>query len=289
MSDDRSEEPIMDDVDWSRLSLARLERIRSRVSQEIHRRKRGGERPVPAADAPSRRRYAASLARVCPHRLRGSLHEYQRCVFIVSLGNKKFVESERLEASIQWIARHFTECVILVGDSVYRLTLEIRHGSSGDQARRDALRAGQAFIDEHGPLFERYADRCRFEFRSSSEVEKQPCYEIHYQAFQDIYRTDEPFHGLVDSFARTYLDRGHGAKPGQTDEARPNHHLAMTYLLEESAIFTCLADEGWSALVYPGSIRTFEEISEGLHPSVPESLQGMVWVSLRLKKKPARS
>ena len=43
--------------------------------------------------------------------------------------------------------------------------------------------------------------------------------------------------------------------------------------------------EPGSVLVYPGSIRTFEEISEGLHPEVPEPLRRTVWVSLRLKKK----
>ena len=55
----------------------------------------------------------------------------------------------------------------------------------------------------------------------------------------------------------------------QEDYNKEKMYLGTTYLLEESALFTCLATQGWSVLVYPGSIKTFEEILEGLHPEVP--------------------
>ncbi|NEQ74454.1 MAG: hypothetical protein F6K23_16295 [Okeania sp. SIO2C9] len=96
---------------------------------------------------------------------------------------------------------------------------------------------------------------------------------------------------MVNSFAQIYLNRDEQMKGENQpkDYNKEKIYLGTTYLLEESALLTCLAKQGWSVLVYPGSIKTFEEISEGLHPEVPLPLKQMVWVSLRLKKWNAKS
>ncbi len=101
-----------------------------------------------------------------------------------------------------------------------------------------------------------------------------------------MLKISESFQSLVNSFAHKYLNRVEPAAEKQVDELLQRQtRLATTYLLEESALFTCLAQFGWTVFVYPGSIKTFEEISEGLHPEVPSPLKQMVWVSLRLKSK----
>ncbi len=118
----------------------------------------------------------------------------------------------------------------------------------------------------------------------TSQIEKRSDFKSYYEELQSLYRKNEFFQSLVNSFAQTYLNRGEQLEA--TDELGQKH-LATTYLLEESALFACLAQEGWSVFVYPGSIKTFEEISEGLHPEVPLPLQQTIWVSLRLKQKTA--
>jgi CRP/FNR family cyclic AMP-dependent transcriptional regulator len=60
--------------------------------------------------------------------------------------------------------------------------------------------------------------------------------------------------------------------------------MATLYLLEESAIFALMNRDGWPVLVYPGSIRTFQDIAEGRFPGVPEHLGSLVFVSLRLNR-----
>lgn len=115
-----------------------------------------------------------------------------------------------------------------------------------------------------------------------SEVEKRPDFNIYYEQLQNLYKKNESFQTTLDSFAQRYLNRGEQVVAEQMFELRQNY-LARTYLLEESALFTCIAKEGWQVFVYPGSIKTFEEISEGLHPEVPESLKQIIWVSLDLK------
>ena len=231
--------------------------------------------------------YKVTIAKVLPRSLKASLNEYQQCVFIVSLGSKNYIDHNRLEASISWISQHFHACTVLVCDSIYRLTLEVNDQISGQESRTRAFYTGQEFIEQNTGLFQRYSAKCRFIFKPSSEIEQHPDFKAYYQEFQDLCKTSESFNKLVNAFAENYLSRGQRTEEERSGGLlRQKKHLAITYLLEESALFTCLVQEGWQVFIYPGSIRTFEEIAEGLHPQVPPLLQRIVWVSLRLRSRP---
>lgn len=288
MSSNKDQEKIIENFDWSELSLEHLNQLQSKISKAIALKRQELQLTKNTANLSINYGYKATLAKVFPERLGSSLSEYQKCVFIISLGSKNFVDSKRLKACIKWISENFKTCVVLVGDSVYRLTIEVRLGIKGDEAWLEAMRAGEKFVIENSFLFEQYSESCRFEFRMTSEVEKQSQFNIYYQELQSLYQKNESFQSMVNSFAQTYLNRSEQVKTEQVEEFRQKH-LATNYLLEESALFTSLAKEGWQVFIYPGSIKTFEEISEGLHPEVPLPLKQMIWVSLRLKKRNAKS
>ena len=290
MSSHIDEEKIIETIekfDWNQLSLEELKLLQSQISKAINFKIQNSELTKNTEKIGNKYAYKAISKKVFPHQLQDSLFKYQKCVLGVSLGSNNFVYSERVEACIKWICQNFTACVVLVGDSVYRLTVEVREGLKGNEARLEAFHTGQEFLNKNSVLFEQYSQSCRFEFRLASEIEKQSDFKSYYEELQSLYRKNESFRSLVNSFAQIYLNRGKQVEQEETDEADEQKHLAITYLLEESALFTCLAKEGWTVIVYPGSIRTFEEISEGLHPEVPEPLKQMVWVSLRLKQKTA--
>ena len=275
----------LESFDWDQLSLEQLKRIQSRVGKAIGL-KQQALKTVQADSSPiPKTGYKATISKVFPNHLQSRLFEYQRCIFIVSLGSKNF-EKRRLKASIRWISEHFKTCLVLIGDSVYRLTLEVRGQAQekDNESLSKALYMGQKFLNENRLLFEHHATACDFIFKFTSEIDKQEKFEAYYQEFRDLYKTNESFAQLVNSYAETYLSRRE-----QVDVvgsvAHNQSQLAIDYLLEESAIFTCLAEDGWSVFVYPGSIKTFEEIAEGVHPEVPFFLKKMIWVSLRLKKK----
>ncbi|NER37298.1 MAG: hypothetical protein F6J93_25590 [Oscillatoria sp. SIO1A7] len=113
----------------------------------------------------------------------------------------------------------------------------------------------------------------------TSEVEKESDFQIYYEELQSLYRKNGLFESMVNSFAQKYLSRLEWQKREQTDDIRKKT-LATMYLLEESACIACIVKKRWPVFVYPGSIKTFEEISEGLHPEVPEPLKQMIWVSI---------
>ncbi|MDJ0676111.1 MAG: tRNA-dependent cyclodipeptide synthase [Calothrix sp. MO_167.B42] len=287
MSSNRDEKTIIENYNWDQLSLERLKQIQSEISKAIYRKGYDLELTQSTTNGIPIYQYKVSLANVFPHNLLSSLFEYQHCVFAISLGSNNSVYSERIEACIKWISEHFKTCMVLVGDSIYRLTIGIRNRELNDhEARLEALDTGQEFINQNYLLFEQYSQSCCFEFRLASQIEKQSDFEAYYQEFQSLYRHNESFQRMVNSFAHTYLNRVKQAQEAQLEELfQKKKHQAITYLLEESALFTCLAKERWQVFVYPGSIKSFEEIASGLHPQVPLPLKQMIWVSLRLRKK----
>ncbi len=284
-------ENLVENFDWSQLSLEHLKLLQSQISQAINLKIQDLQLTENTDNLNENHGYKASVAKVFPHTLnsqRSSLSDYQKCVFITSLGGNNFVNSKRLEACIKWISKNFKGCLVLVCDSIYRLTIEVTQGIKGHDAWLEAIRTGEKFVNENGLLFEQYSEKCRFDFKIASEILERSDFNIYYEELQSLYQKNESFQNMVNSFAETYLNRGEQLEIEKAYQLRQKY-LATTYLLEESALFTCLAKEGWQVFVYPGSIKTFEEISEGLHPKVPLPLKQMIWVSLRLKKRNAKS
>lgn len=282
MNSHSDQETIIDNVDWNQLSLEHLKLLRSRINKAIDLKRHELYLTNSTTNNTLISGYRVSLGKVSPAHLRSSLSEYQTCIFGISLGNKNFVDRKRIEACIKWISENFNACLVLVTDSIYRLTIEVRQGVKGDEARLEAIRTGEKFIDQNYSLFEQYSGSCQFKFKKASKIEHQSDFKIYYEELQSLYKNNESFQGLVNLFSQNYLNRIQPVETEQVDERR--QHLGITYLLEESALNACLAKQGWLVVVYPGSIKTFEDISEGLHPEAPEPLQQMIWVSLRLKK-----
>ncbi|NEO54088.1 MAG: tRNA-dependent cyclodipeptide synthase [Okeania sp. SIO3B5] len=280
MNSYRDQETIIENFDWNQLSLEQLKLIQSKICKAIDIKKQD-------LNLTQIQEYKASLAKVFPTRIRSSLSDYQKCVLLTSLGSKHFLNPKRIEACIKWISKNFQTCVVLVSDSIYRLTIQVTQELKEDEALFEAIQTGEKFINENSYLFDQYSQNCKFEFQKASQIEKQSEFEIYYQNFQHLYQKDQSFQNMVNSFAQIYLNRNEQMKAEnkQKDYNKEKMYLGTTYLLEESALLTCLAKQGCSVLVYPGSIKIFEEISEGLHPEVPLPLKQMVWVSLRFKKR----
>ncbi len=277
----------IENIDWNQLSLEQLKLLQSKICKAIDIKRQDLYLRESTGKMSQTHGYKASLAKVSPSHLRASLSEYHKCVFGISLGSKKFVDSKRIEACIKWISENFQSCLVLVADSVYRLTIEVREGLKRDEAKLLAIHTGKKFIDENYFLFEQYSRSCEFEFKMTSEIEKESAFEIYYQEFHYLYQENQSFQKIINSFAEKYLNRGEQVVEVNKqieDYNGEKMYLSTTYILEESALNACLVKEGWSVFVYPGSIKTFEEISEGLHPEVPEPLKQMIWVSLRLKQ-----
>lgn len=228
-------------------------------------------------------RYNVNIAKVAPKRLKNTLlEEYDKCFLGISLGNPN-LEDTRFEACVEWISENFSECALVVGDYLYRFTLQIIRDEPPESLKKEALRIGNNFKDKYNSIIKKYSNSCNFQWLPiSSVVQKNANVETYLVFYRDLYQNNLKFQMLVDEFSTIYLERI--ALKHETD-TEINRQCAIDYLIEEIAVFTDLYEQGWSALIYPGSIKIFEEIAEGvLGAAIPPALQKLIFVSLNLNK-----
>ncbi|NEQ74453.1 MAG: hypothetical protein F6K23_16290 [Okeania sp. SIO2C9] len=77
MNSYRDQETIIENFDWNQLSLEQLKLIQSKICKAIDIKKQD-------LNLTQIQQYKASLAKVFPTRIRSSLSDYQKCVFITT-------------------------------------------------------------------------------------------------------------------------------------------------------------------------------------------------------------
>ncbi len=229
----------------------------------------------------TRPRYRVLVSAVSPESARQELKNYESCILGLSLENESF-STAKLVAITDWISKHFKKCTVMIGDSLHRITLQTDQGLQENKALNKALLLGREYIDRESLVFERHADTCSFDIVLSSEIQKWDDYVEYYEKIQHLFGQGEKFANSVKSFAKTFILRRF--KQNSEDFNRCVE-MSCRYLLEEFAIFACLAQSGLSVMVYPGYLAIFEEIAEGQHPDVPDCLQKIIHVSLHLRRR----
>ncbi|MCU5771215.1 tRNA-dependent cyclodipeptide synthase [Erwiniaceae bacterium BAC15a-03b] len=229
-------------------------------------------------------RYRASTAQVFPAHLRESIvsggASRHICFLGVSLENKNF-ENNRLSAMLEWIAKRFVSCKILVGDSIHRITLEATKGMPPDQALAHGLKLGQKFIAENEQLIYRFQHKVKCEFITCSEIQKHKDYNRIRLEIDDYFAKSPDFRASIALFSRKYHEKNW--QDLNPSELSARIRRSADYFLEEFAIFACLAREGIDVMVYPGTFSSLADIAEGKFPGVSTDLEQVKFVSLRLK------
>ena len=231
---------------------------------------------------PQTRHYRAKTDSVSPASHRTTFEREPRCFLGVSLENTNF-SHEKLLGMLEWIARRYVQCTVLIGDSIHRLTLEATRGLAAADARREALRLGQEFLSVEQAAFAAYASTTAFSFVTCAAVQATSEYASFYERLFALFTEDESFRSSVERFACAYHEK-HGPTISPAERAE-RVRRSCQYFLEEFAIFACLAREGVKVMVYPGSFSSLAEIAAGLHPGAPDELRELTVVSLKLKRR----
>lgn len=229
-------------------------------------------------------RYKAAMHKVAPASATHFGDKGNRAMLGVSLGNANF-EGARLEASLEWISERYDHCALVLGDSVYRLTLMLLEGICEEDARIKALAAGQEFAREWAPLLRQFSGRCTFEILPFSQIEGREGFAGYRDALHALSRDNAEFGASVEAFADLYLGRGDKLDNPYAVDAETAGTIARDYLLEEAALFCLLQEDGWPVLIYPGSIDSIADLCEGRFPGTPEPLTRLAFLSLALRKR----
>jgi tRNA-dependent cyclodipeptide synthase len=226
--------------------------------------------------------YRAKQERVSPRSAAPGLKNQRRCILGISLQNENFERPERLDAILDWIEVNFDECLILLGDSIHRLTLQIRNPGLGEsEAQGRALELGRRFMATNGHLFEGHGLRCRVTPLAMSDPSYRDRHQDWIERLVAFHEGSEPYRRVVGTFASDFARR---QAAGYRIVAEEDLRRATQYLLEEAAFCGILGDQRLNVLVYPGSIDPFVAVSEGKIPDAPEPLRTLQLVGLALER-----
>lgn len=181
----------------------------------------------------------------------------------VSLGRDtdKF-RGEKLGAIVAWIGTRATSCLVLVGDGIHRLNLQMECGLGEEESDVSACQYGADFVHDSRQLL-LAESRCRFDIAFCSEVQKTNGYTRWYTELSSAYRDNADFRSSLDEDAQGWIERRRRAGRLDVSTAAANA-LSARYLLEELAIFSCLAETGFRVMVYPGKeLETTRRIRYG--------------------------
>jgi tRNA-dependent cyclodipeptide synthase len=288
-------------IAWDQLEVEELAAIQRQVRTAIDAKRKaagtqrqmergvGRDRRLPPPLYPGKAGYRALVSQVAPAEQRASVDKIDRCILGVSLGGGNALEfhGAKLEATVRWIASRATRCCVLVGDSLGRISLEVREGLAPEVAEREARALGRRYAAETEAIFRHYTtDEVSFEIRYGTDYADHRSFRPYLHEVHTLYRENDAFRALVHAFGGVYQART--ARSLTSSDAALSEHwlrLAHDYLLEEIALFACLAEDGWPVLVYPGSIDSIIEVAEGRHPGVPAPLGALQFIALWLDAK----
>jgi tRNA-dependent cyclodipeptide synthase len=225
-------------------------------------------------------KYRIEIDQVFPEIKLDALENYSHCMLGFSLQSRSFIPG-KLAGMTEWISAHFSECTVIIADSIHRHTLEI-DGVPTKYALNQALRLGREAIDHNAMIFNRHQEQCKFNFVLCSDLQKEDDYHVYYKNLVKLFEEDENFKRSVKSFADMFVkDRPH-QKPELID-----YHIQLSshYFLEEAACVALLVKKGVFILLYPGAITAFQELCQGQFSTAPKEFEDMINVSLHLKRR----
>jgi len=296
-----ADRPLWHRIAWEQLEVDELAAVQRQVRAAIDAKRKlagklrqmdrgvGQELRLPQPIHAGKSGYRALVSQVAPAHQRASVDRLDSCILGVSLGGGNALEfhGAKLEATVRWIASRARRCCVLIGDSLGRISLEVREGLAPEVAEREAFALGRRYATETEAIFRHYTtDDVSFEIRFGTDYADHKNFRPYLHDVHTLYQKDQAFRELVHGFGGEYQART--ARSLESSDARLIErwqHLAHEYLLEEIALFACLAEDGWPVLVYPGSIDSIIEVAEGRFPALPAPLRALQFIALWLDAK----
>ena len=205
------------------------------------------------------------------------------CILGVSLESADF-HTTKLITITEWICNHYSSCVVMLGDGLYRITLQLDSDVSENEALEHSKWLARDFVHSQLLVFIFRESRCRFDFKFSSEIQSTDCYSRYYSQLWSLFWNNKQFQHSCRAFADQFLQR----KPQRRVNADRHLEMSCRYLLEELAVICCLAHDSPCSFIYPGSLSILDEIAHGKHQGVPLCLLNIDYVELKLKHRHKR-
>jgi tRNA-dependent cyclodipeptide synthase len=181
---------------------------------------------------------------------------------------------DRNKAGIEWTANNIANFACLLGDSLYRMTLRIRHGWSY------AITAGSDFIDRLTSDMLVVPKIIR-----TSRVLESKEFPLASSLIASAFNYNFEFRKSVLNDANQYCERQ--IKNNRLGISLQDAiDISIAYLLEEFAIYHLLAEKNWLVDVYPGpGMSTLSKLITGDVKGVSVALERRKFIELEFKER----
>lgn len=234
--------------------------------------------PVPVREEGGADRNFNAPYRVKPKRTPG-LEAMSRCSIEASIGNR-YLDGDYLGAIVEWVNRTFRECVINLGDTLYRHNLI---ETLGEAAAHDAARSlGDAWLARNAGAIDALRIPCRI-VRWDHWL-THPEFPALHRKMRAYYRDNYFFRGIVARDVNRFLERKGGSADSEKDRG-----CSIDYILEELAADTLLSRQYRLARLYPAEpLATYVYVSRTDIPADLRGLDNALYVRLSFCKRGRR-
>jgi tRNA-dependent cyclodipeptide synthase len=166
----------------------------------------------------------------------------------VSPSNRLTASEARLYEVFQWMQRSVSQFDVVIGDYFHRHNIEDLEGRQPSEALEIATEQGKA----HARRVQLVLDQLKLtavKVRCASAISKRPDFGPALHEMESAWHSNTNFAQLIDQGTEAFLRR-FAPERIAIEPARLHSRL---YQLEELAVFTLLANEGYSTNVYAGA------------------------------------
>ena len=168
-----------------------------------------------------------------------------KCVLTISVGQENH-EGDKFLATILAINKNFSECIIMVCDSLQRYTMQYTIAMNLNDLHKESVARGDEWITRNSDAINR--------LKIPYQISRWDFWLNHYKFEEKIllinhlYETDNLFKKSVDETSSKFVERKQSAL---IVDANTAFNLSIEYLLEECAVMLLLAEDGYQFEIYP--------------------------------------
>jgi tRNA-dependent cyclodipeptide synthase len=223
------------------------------------------------------------IVKILPGISQARLFARKKCYLGISLDNPLF-EGDCLKAILFWAAEKFEQCLVIVGDYLCRFNERILAGCDEKKAGEIAIERGDLFVSQTKELFSepslknlrltRWKEHLQAEeFRKSKII------------LDGLFKSNDEFRAAVEFDALSFVARQQRHNRNFAVGMEEAIQLSSEYILEETAVFSSLSEQGWSVELYPGpELKVLVEAAKGRYPDIPIGLKNRISVELKISR-----
>lgn len=212
------------------------------------------------------------------------LANYRKCYLGISVNNP-FFRDQHLGLLLKWIANHFDECTILIGDYLHRINESILHGITGEEAIASSINRGDQIHEMLEIALSMLPDDKFKVYRWKEFLDSNPKSLTEKTKLTALFNTNKDFQKDILQSCTEFIDRliarGERLYPTKVEAISQSKE----YLIEEMAVFSVLIEQGYKVQVYPGTqLKILKDLANKKLSNIDTNLTQGIYIDLTVKK-----